>query len=830
MMVGTRDYFPLFPTPKHNIGEEYDISITPWVNRPFLVARGSWSTTDTRFDKLTPTSINSGFVFQLPRDIFVSNTSLSSILRIARLYRCKLCLNITLTGTLTHSGMLLAAVLPPSGDNGVPVDNGRIINTMLSGPHAFLAANEASSVCLEVPFYCNTDYASLDVLPSNMTQTPDFCQRNSNFANLTIIVLNPLLAPDSSSTSLSYVIEAVFQHLDLKVPFPGLSTWTATAPTVLKEGQSFLAKAGTKMIDSTFGITKNLVSDGLDSLRGIVRRYTGLHNPNVASLDSRMIMTNRNYLNVVDSATCIEKLDPYSCVDRIVQEPSFHTAVDEMQISNIIAKPQYLGTFTVSTTDNAGALLFSGPICPYQGGNNNSLCITNNIELMYLLSRAWKGDMTLHIQSSMNNKQNVKLKVIKLYAPPADCVTKYPTLGTVVNAPSDLIEFTQGNQVADTHLPFLSRNSLVYNTRDYQVATPFGVGMYYVYLAQPMVVGDSSPTSCEFNIYMSCDNNFTFYGYSTEVGKPERQYTAPPPPLTEVVQPKVGQSAVIMNRPSEPSQLLKHTGKQEDIDDSRLVPLVDLRPLIRRFQFNRSGSVVIDEVTGFVNLTIPLSSFIGETFEDRFGASVAIVPHMFYGKQCGLKFKLVVAGSSYVNVSFIPPNITANTTGLTRFQIAKPVTTQPGHWYNLPPGNINPGMYPVNQQEFPSTWAFANIQDQATMGEYEFIVPNTSIFNFLGASNKMASNTTVTSAEADLGSIIITFTGAANQNIQYALFSAFTDESRFGFQVLAPTITMPRSGNNLCSPYSNASSVNPLLTPTNKFLYFTNTLTSYNTS
>lgn len=285
-----------------------------------------------------------------------------------------------------------------------------------------------------------------------------------------------------------------------------------------------------------------------------------------------------------------------------------------------------------------------------------------------------------------------------------------------------------------------------------------------------------------------------------------------------------------MNRPSEPSQLLNHVGKQTDIDDSRLVPLVDLRPLIRRFQFNRSGSVAIDEVTGFTNVTISLSSLIGETFEDRYYGSVGIVPHMFYGKQCGLKFKLVVAGSSYVNVSFIPPNISNTTTGNARMQASVPVTSQTGYWYNLPAGNANPGMYPVNQQEFPSSWAFGNAQDQAVLGEYEFVIPNTTIFNFLGSSNKMAGNTTALSPEADLGHIIITFTGAANQILQYALFSAFTDESRFGFQVLAPTITLPRSGNNLCSPYSNTSSVNPVLTPTNKFIYFTNTSTAFNTS
>jgi len=41
MTVGSRDYFPLFPTPKLSISDQYSMDISPWVNRPFLVGRGT---------------------------------------------------------------------------------------------------------------------------------------------------------------------------------------------------------------------------------------------------------------------------------------------------------------------------------------------------------------------------------------------------------------------------------------------------------------------------------------------------------------------------------------------------------------------------------------------------------------------------------------------------------------------------------------------------------------------------------------------------------------------------------------------------------------------
>lgn len=826
--------FPLFPSVKNPFPEEYRLDIKPYLNRPFFCGTSTWTATNTRFQALTIP------ITQLPRTVLTSNMQLGVMARMAALMRCKLCINISLTGTISHSGLLLASVTPPRYNTTIiNTDNGRAINTMLSGPHAFLAANEASSVCLEVPFYCNADYEALDVNPVTVEPTMSIIPPNMNLALLSVMVLNPLMVSTGASTSLTLVFEAFFKSCDAYVPTTRLPTMTNAAPTLaIAEGQSFLAKAGTKLLDSSFQLLRTVTADGIDAVRSTIRAYTGLHNPNNPTLDTKSIMSLRNYQNTVDSGVCYERLDPYTTSDRIVQDPIFQTSVDEMSISNITSKPQYIGTFTAKTTDNVGALLFARPISPYQGGSAGGALIANNIELLYHMTRAWRGGLKLHIQSSMNNKQNVKLQVSKYYTPSSNIQSQYPSMASLASVPSDLIEFSQGNQVHTIKLPFLSRNALLYNSRIFASLGSI-LGMYYVYVAQPLVIGDASPTSVEFNVYMSCDNDFQYYGYSTEVAA--LSYVTPPaaeldnqtPALNDpsILDPppqliKEGQSLEVMNKPSLPNELLKHTQVQKDIDDTRLVPLVDIRPLIRRNQFALSRTITIDPVTGFFNTALPLATLIGEAVDQQPRGSVGVVPGMFYGKQCGLKFKLVCTTTSLANIAFIPPNCSAFRNGvLSRIVASQPSPTTVGHWYNLPPGNVKPGLYPVPQIEFPQFWA---TNSDGPMAEFEFSIPNTSIYNFIGGPEKMTGGTQALLSIADLGTLLFTFSGKPGAIVEYCLYYSYTDETRLGFQVIAPVIALSTSSTTqYCSPYSDTTGSNPLFVPSPHF-YFTNTPTTFN--
>lgn len=497
----------------------------PFTNRPFYAGTVSFPTTANRYSFLTTTIKN------LPGDVIRSNDALLNAMKIATLYRSDLILNISMAGTITHAGCVLVAALPPTlvyplADSAA---NKELINTLLTSPHAFLHANEATSVNLTIPWYCNTDLATLTM--DNIENTIDLNGTKGNYATLVFMVLNPLAPSTGSSTSLSIIIEACFKNLDILVPSPRYAQWTAQTKECKKDEVPSL-------VTMTKSGLKSVANDFIDYGVGALASMVGLHNPNDAGISNRVIMTQRNFHNVVDGQQYFEKLDPNMNYNRITTGPTFGTDVDEMSISHIVSKRQFLGSFIVSVDDAVGKLYWTRPISPYQGGMYSPLTATddnyfaNNLELMHTLHRAWRGDLKIIVQAVMNNKQQCKLKLIKMYNPPANALTASPVYRTVANAPSHLMEFTQGGQEHEIVLPFLARNEVMPCSEDQNVEA-FLHGLYYIYLAQPLANSDGSPTTITFNVYMQGEPNLSFYGYSTrsiENILPFLPGVVPPPP------------------------------------------------------------------------------------------------------------------------------------------------------------------------------------------------------------------------------------------------------------------------------------------------------------
>ena len=162
----------------------------------------------------------------LPGDAVRANASLTNLFKIAALGRPELMLNVSLAGTISHAGCVLVGVLPPFPKYPT-TPNKKLINTILSGPHAFLFANEATSVALEVPFYCNSDLTTTDMEQGSYVTTVDLLMANGNYATLVFYVLNPLKPSTGASTELKVVIEACFKTFELAVPTPRYVSWTA---------------------------------------------------------------------------------------------------------------------------------------------------------------------------------------------------------------------------------------------------------------------------------------------------------------------------------------------------------------------------------------------------------------------------------------------------------------------------------------------------------------------------------------------------------------------------------------------------------------------------
>jgi len=504
-----------------------------------LVSTFQWSTND-----LTYSFLNSQ-IDLLPKDVITSNLSIQTAMKIASLYRSNLVLSISVAGTIAHSGTLLVGVLPPMpfplNDPRNREETACLINTMMTGPHAFLSANEATSVVLEVPWYCNADLATLDMEDNSENPTFDITNTNGNYATLVFLVLNPLQASTSSSSVLDVIIDATFKQLDIMVPCPRYITWSQG----LIDG----------LVDTISGTT---IGDAIDVVSGITK-WVGLHQPNNPTIKEKVLTTPRNNPNNVDQEQFFESLDPHSNFNRIYQSPVFGTDQDEMSLKYILSKPQYLGTFTVTTADPIGTLQWSRPISPFQGGfGNEGVIIGNNIELLHHASRFWKGNLKLHIHSTMNNKQQIKLRVIKLYNPQYKILSSYPVYESIVNAPSDLLEFTAGGQVQTIDLPYLCRNELTPCSLDNTFEALFH-GMYYIYSAQRLTSSDGSPDTAFFNVFMSAED-VEFYGYSTEILKYDGFFTGP--------NPITSQSLNVMNEPQEQELTVQHKVKKEQTNQN----------------------------------------------------------------------------------------------------------------------------------------------------------------------------------------------------------------------------------------------------------------------
>lgn len=303
--------------PVTNIPPEYRVDSKPWTERPFFVDRLKFTTSDSRYSTLK----NS--VKYLPGDVARSNPTLLNVFKIAALGRPDLVLNISVAGTIGHAGCVLAAVLPPLPE--YPGDARYYINTALSGPHAFLNANEATSVVLPVPWYCNTDMMTLDMDNEvSYTRAADLGTINGNYGTLVFIVLNPLSVSAGSTNEVNIIVEACFRNFDMVVPTPRYIKWVANAGE-LSISNSFdtikvvkmtpqagvLATIGSAIVPGLIGnavsLGQKVTGDLLDRAGKALRKWTGLHNANEAIINQRIINTDVNFSNVVDTKQFFEK-------------------------------------------------------------------------------------------------------------------------------------------------------------------------------------------------------------------------------------------------------------------------------------------------------------------------------------------------------------------------------------------------------------------------------------------------------------------------------------------------------------------------------------------
>jgi len=467
-----------------------------------------------------------------------------------------------------------------------------------------------------------------------------------------------------------------------------------------------------------------------------------------------------------------------------------------------------------------------------------------------------------------------------------------------------------------------------------------------VYVAQPLVVSDSSPTEIEFNVYLSGDTNLTFYGYTTASTYFGAYGVCPLPssalresaprmvsfPRTQIIQPvqffktahnkdlftqlafskifsvknskeewdtktmeqyqkfcdlndtkvrfqlanekynklkeilgtqfnevinswsynavglclkaNIGglsddirsrivlllgntnlqaQSSIrVMNEPQKQHNVTRMEDKDLQLGHmNRLMPTLDIRPFIRRMYKSQTYPFIQDADT-YSTTAIPLSSFIGEDPSESSYTPIDTFSRMYYGKTVGFKFRLAVSLDKILNetvedVSQLPLRVYYLPQNLNSFT---PTRTVLGA--TPAPNAIPSGL--TASKGIPLPFQIVEKESNGSRAVYEFTIPDTSFYKFMGGPNKFYPPTAgvvlPVLSQADFGSLLISIENITSSKTAIAsleFFVGLTDESRFGYHVMAPAFLVNKEESLYLGTNSNTST--PPLSTLNPYIY-----------
>jgi len=809
------------------------------LNKPYFVKNLTFTTANVAGDTLGQLLI--------PGDI-LSNDLAKIPFQASVFYRVKVTLILQISGTPMHQGMLLAAAFP-NGYLDRPADSVNNttlkLNSYMCAPHVFLAANESTSVALEIPFYVNGKLAKVDRLLDTISPYTF----ESNYAQMALIVLNPLGAPTNGSTSVTVSVHAMFTHMEFYVPHVDVKFETLppaidvlTPFKFIAEGLTGdLSSVASRAIDGVFSVGKKATSDALDVFRTGIRSLTGLHNPNVPNIIEKHYIQDRQVANNVDKPTQFEKLDPYLDYDRLIVDQIFDTKTDEMNMRHLLSKPQYIGNFTISTSDALGAMCWSRPITPIQqiidtryfeaniGKNVNTQSFNNIPQIMASLSKYWKGTIKIHLQAVMTNFHFCKLAVARDYSPVVSTLTLKPLYSSIQNLLVEHLEFSGGGQIQTIEMPFCSPLNQLPCSSDFDL-NALQHGVYYIYLTQPLVTNGSVPISVSFNVYISLGEDFQFTGYAQD---PLGVYNQSPLGIL----PTFVAEASVTNVVSDQSPVLrdsKECDQKYDLIEHR--PIVNIRDLSRRFYrvfgLQQLGST-LSANQGIAVIDVALS--LGQRALQRTVATPStntagvprILSSLFLGYHGGTRMKVVLTGVDNATLWYIPPNFDAqnfpNAGGPTRLgwascvplpaataALAAPVKTFIRNQFAMYRDDANFDTRISSntviqercnyRQDSGQLVETANNQYDSASCMFDVEIPYMSPYRFIGDYTKHRSSDPLlvstiqqfNSSTSNLGHLVLvvppTKVGSSFTNVSLDIFVATDDTARYGYQVTTPLL------------------------------------------
>jgi len=810
------------------------------LNKPIPIASFTWAS-EAVFTSLIK--------LPHPTTLFNVNDMLSIPFAFSAYYNMKATLVVHLSGTPMHSGTLIVAA-KPLAPNSLETPN-----DYMCAPHAFLYANQASSVEVEIPFYNATKYRNTFTLTGvgTVSNYPSLSGATTHdYAWLSLYVLNQLAASTGASTSLYGTVELVIKEINFKVPTDMHAEFTPVLAAVDEEvePQSHGAMAATvhtqslnaesynpgpvdevqqrkeqnkktyhglisQAINSVFGFAKNITSDILDLGRNYIYRWTGLHNKNLPQLQSHVYAQHRNNPNVVDSTVTYERLDPFNDYRRITDDFYFQTNHDEMDVYSLASKPQYVTTFTVTAQD-VGTCVFSRPIQPNMGIYKDGSFDSVLTKLAYL-STAWSGPMELIIQSCQTNFQQCKLIASLFYGHRTDCITSTPVMKAVFGCPNTVMEFGGGGTVQCVDLPFFHEGRHCLVSHDPKVMA-LSHGMVYIHILERAVQSGQQPADMKFNVYVRAKPGFQFYGY------PSRQFdTVYSGAFAEDVEPQAANISEMQN-----------VTDQECVQDSMesntsppmggIRPFVNLRDVVRRLYPVYQNRYTVSAANP-TYIDFPINQLI---LGNGRSSPLAMTMRMFYGVRAGFRIKVEANGVVDSKLVYIPPSqyyssvpVTLSSTTIEPSLAAVKVALQDGT--AILGADIGYPAVFVDHANYNTVGYSDQIKSlvgkSPEVGQYtaesviEAEIPFMNFTDF-NVNIGLANSAAVT----DYGTIRWSFipqapVAASAPVLNVKVYMGMDDEARLGFQCISPYETLAKVSTNQIMSAMNNPSYNVMADP-----------------
>jgi len=532
-----------------NVPQELRGDFSSLIGKPFHLGSFTWNTSTARYGQV--------FKIDFPSALLTLNRQASAPFDLMSLYRLRGCLLIQTAGTPMHGGGLIVASLPRGITDATTTR--KWLHSFQSAPHAYLYANQQTAACLELPFYSNTKLRWTPSVSDSQDETFIGPYGTDDYLTVRAMVVSPLSVGGSASTAVTVTVSLVFHELDFFSPKADYALPQSAEeppepprPKPTRQNAEFavrlvvqmlaaavvnflfrvltldssddaipqsMSSVATGAIDGLFSVGRKFMNDCLDTGRGWIRQYTGLHSPNQPVPEHRGVVATRQNPNQAEQTTYYYKLDPYGRFNGVSQQFYGETREDECLVSNMVSKPMHVSTFSISTSDVAGRVLFTAPISPLMfrelTAGAASTVVSAPIDKLSRMARFYRGSLQLTLQNFGTSFHMFKILVVKEYYSSAQMTTTTPPMQKALNLPSDSIEFSAGGQLQTITIPMASLFDYVPLSADFRT-NGMTHGRIVMYLLHPLVTNGTVATAVEVAVHLAAGPDFMLYGYATD--------------------------------------------------------------------------------------------------------------------------------------------------------------------------------------------------------------------------------------------------------------------------------------------------------------------------